>query len=249
MARSTAPLLTILVALVASFISIYTKQPQAFLFATLSTSNVTGPETPESRPSVYNRLNDVTYIGSSVSGVEHFQNIFYAEDTSGLNRFAPPVPYSPTPGSVIDATQAGAWCPQGTGAILPFTSKVVNVSENCLSLRIARPHNAKKDTKLPVLVWLHGGMSPCLHLAILCGAEERITMLMSDLWTLCRWTCARISFGCAISTRRSCEASKRGWATDHFRWRQLPRREYAPHTILLALAMTLTLGSFWLRIK
>ena len=111
-------------------------------------------------PSTYvtNRQTRVSYRGTSANGVEHFQNIFYAEDTSGSRRFAPPVPYSPPRGTVIDATAAGAWCPQGVGdAPLPWTSPITNVSENCLSLRIARPSGVSTSSKLPVLVWVHGG--------------------------------------------------------------------------------------------
>lgn len=100
----------------------------------------------------------VRYVGRrAASGVEHFQNIFYAEDTSGQNRFAPPIPTKSVEGSFIDATLPGAWCPQGTGDILPFTSRVTNVSENCLSLRIARPRGTQSNANLPVMVWLHGG--------------------------------------------------------------------------------------------
>lgn len=109
------------------------------------------------QPVVIDVERDVKYIGSYSYGVEHFQNIFYADDTAGKSRFAPPVPTRPRKGSVIDATQPGAWCPQGTGDILPFTSKVTNISENCLSLRIARPAGTKPRAKLPVMVWLHGG--------------------------------------------------------------------------------------------
>ena len=109
------------------------------------------------QPSVFDAEHSIKYVGSYAPGVEHFQNIFYAEDTSGNNRFRPPVPVKPTKGSVIDATQTGAWCPQGTGDIFPFTSKITNISENCLSLRIARPAGTKTGAKLPVMVWLHGG--------------------------------------------------------------------------------------------
>ncbi|KAJ5928271.1 lipase [Penicillium verhagenii] len=108
-------------------------------------------------PTVHDPLRDITYIGSALEDVEHFQNIFYAEEPSGPRRFAPPVPVRPSKGSVIDATSAGAWCPQGTGDILPFTSRVTNISENCLSLRIARPKGALAGQKLPVVVYIHGG--------------------------------------------------------------------------------------------
>ena len=113
-----------------------------------------------STPHVRNARTGVSYRGTSISGVEQFQNIFYAEDTSGPNRFAPPIPYTPPPGTVVDATAAGAWCPQGLGGSpLPFTSPITNVSENCLSLRIARPSGLGSSTKLPVLVYLHGGIT------------------------------------------------------------------------------------------
>lgn len=109
-------------------------------------------------PKVIDYMQEITYLGSlSLAGIEHFQNIFYAEEPTGLRRFAAPVPTRPVKGSVIDATQAGAWCPQGKGDILPFTSRVTNISENCLSLRIARPAGTQKGAKLPVAVWIHGG--------------------------------------------------------------------------------------------
>ena len=111
-----------------------------------------------SAPYVRDARTRVSYQGTSTNGVDHFQNIFYAEDTSGPNRFAAPVPYMPSPGTIVDATAAGAWCPQGVGGPpLPFTSPITNVSENCLSLRIARPSGIGSSAKLPVLVWLHGG--------------------------------------------------------------------------------------------
>ncbi|KAG6365412.1 hypothetical protein INS49_007023 [Diaporthe citri] len=112
-------------------------------------------------PVVTDSGRDVKYIGSRSAdlAVEHFHNILYAEDTSGPNRFAPPVPAAPTRGSVIDATAPGAWCPQGTGDVLPFTSRVTNISEDCLSLRIARLRGTGRPgaEPLPVAVWLHGG--------------------------------------------------------------------------------------------
>lgn len=110
-------------------------------------------------PIVTDLSRDVKYIGtrSEDSEVEHFHNIFYAQDTSGPNRFAPPVPITHPRGSVIDATTPGAWCPQGTGDVLPFTSRVTNISENCLSLRVARLNGTGPDSNLPVAVWLHGG--------------------------------------------------------------------------------------------
>lgn len=110
-----------------------------------------------SPPIVTDPTRDIKYLGSYSLGVEHYQNIFYADAPWGKRRFAPPIPFQYARGSVVDATRPGAWCPQGIGDVLPFTSRVVNISENCLSLRIARPTATRNDARLPVMVWIHGG--------------------------------------------------------------------------------------------
>ena len=141
------------------------------LLANLTTHVLPTASNPTSHPPlVTNPRTGVSYRGTATNGTEHFRNIFYAEDTAGANRFAAPVPYTPPRGTVVDATAAGAWCPQGVGAApLPFTSVVTNVSENCLSLRIARVAGAGlgvgPGARLPVLVWLHGGLElDCVRL-------------------------------------------------------------------------------------
>lgn len=109
-------------------------------------------------PVVVDSKHDISYRGLAANDVEQFHNIFYAQDTSGSNRFAPPVPFAAPRGTVIDATSPGAYCPQGLGGPpLPFASPVTSVSENCLSLRIARPRKTNASSKLPVVVWIHGG--------------------------------------------------------------------------------------------
>lgn len=146
-------------ALGVGFLAIYFQPLQAVILQFSSNYGRTSPfPISTSAINVFDTERDVRYIGRrAATGVEHFQNIFYAEDTSGQNRFAPPIPTRPAKGSVIDATAPGAWCPQGLGDVLPFTSQVTNISENCLSLRIARPGGTGADAKLPVMVWLHGG--------------------------------------------------------------------------------------------
>ena len=137
-----------LLAIVAMILNPTALSPSALITSLLNTS----------APYVRNSQTGVSYRGTSKHGVESFHNIFYAQDTSGPNRFAPPVPYTPPRGSTVDATTAGAWCPQGLGGPpLPFTSPITNVSENCLSLRISRASGTKPSSKLPVLVWIHGG--------------------------------------------------------------------------------------------
>jgi carboxylesterase type B len=110
-------------------------------------------------PLVLNNRTGVSYRGREVDGVEHFLGIHYGQDTSGEARFSPPRPYEPTAGTVIDASHDGAACPQPSVPLRgdPY-SIVANVSENCLTLRIARPADRTEGTKLPVMVWIHGGM-------------------------------------------------------------------------------------------
>ena len=128
-------------------------------------------------PTVHNARLGVSYRGKLVDGIERFENIFYAEDTPGSRRFAPPVPYVPTPGNLIDATTPGAWCPQGTGdPPLPFTSPITNISENCLSLRVVRAAAPGTSQQLPVLVYIHGG-----------GAALNLYVMKYNINNIIRW--------------------------------------------------------------
>ena len=137
---------------------------------------------PSIKTVVIDSRKGVSYQGALQKDVEHFYNIFYAHDTSGSNRFAPPVPYDPPPGALIDATAPGAFCPQGMGeAALPFTSPVTNVSENCLSVRLARPRGTKASAKLPVMVWIHGG--------IIKGLNRNQNGTLTEYRWLCAWEC------------------------------------------------------------
>lgn len=158
MASRAIPLLLGLGALVFGLLAVFLEPFRDFLLFNVDNYNIKLPFLERaSSVIIIDHTGEITYIGRHSNGIDLFQNVFYAEDTSGQNRFAPPVPIKHEKGSSIDASRSGAWCPQGTGDILPFTSKVVNISENCLSLRIARPHGTAPDAKLPVMVWIHGG--------------------------------------------------------------------------------------------
>ncbi|KAJ2981943.1 hypothetical protein NUW58_g6559 [Xylaria curta] len=100
----------------------------------------------------------VTYQGvTNDNKIEHFFNIKYAHDTSGTRRFAPPEPFTPPEGSRITATEPGPACPQSKAALPPFFDETPVTSEDCLSLRIARPAGTAETDKLPVVVWFYGG--------------------------------------------------------------------------------------------
>jgi carboxylesterase type B len=99
----------------------------------------------------------ISYHGTTINSIEHFLNIKYAHDTSGLRRFAPPLLFVPPQGTHIDASTAGPACPQTRAAMPPVFAETPDISEDCLHLRIARPQGTMPSDKLPVVIWLHGG--------------------------------------------------------------------------------------------
>jgi carboxylesterase type B len=111
-------------------------------------------------PVVTNSSNNVTYQGFLRNNVELFLGVPYGNDTGGHNRFKPPVFAEPANGSTVNATAYGPACPQAVGRppLFPlYITNVTEISEDCLNLNIARPHGTGEDSKLPVMVWIHGG--------------------------------------------------------------------------------------------
>lgn len=117
--------------------------------------------TASSPPTAFDATNNITYQGLHQSGVEAFLGLRYGQDTSGLNRFKPPQPFVSTRGSKVIATQYGPACPQKTGpeaGPVPFAlTPVTNISEDCLSLNVVRPNGTTPVSKLPVMLYIHGG--------------------------------------------------------------------------------------------
>ncbi|KAK5174556.1 uncharacterized protein LTR77_001637 [Saxophila tyrrhenica] len=103
----------------------------------------------------------VSYHGIYKNSIEAFLGIRYAHDTGGEYRFKPPRPYTPDPGSRIEAKDPGSSCPQrkdyGPLGIWGTYDYVTDTSEDCLRLNVWRPNGTAAGDKLPVLVYIHGG--------------------------------------------------------------------------------------------
>lgn len=92
--------------------------------------------------------------GAIEDSVAVFKGIPYAAPPVGANRWRPPRPVSSWEG-IRDAGKFCADCPQAGWP--RDTGMSQNSSEDCLFLNIWAPANAVEKSKLPVMVWIHGG--------------------------------------------------------------------------------------------
>ncbi|KAJ4249865.1 hypothetical protein NW762_012208 [Fusarium torreyae] len=118
-----------------------------------------------------------TYVGYSFLGTDAFKGIPFASPPSGKLRLQPPEPIK-EPFGTIKALKVPRACPQGGASDAPapapakwmtpevsetlanisaISSVETSQSEDCLTLNVHRPSNAKKGSNLPVLFWIYGG--------------------------------------------------------------------------------------------
>jgi para-nitrobenzyl esterase len=83
--------------------------------------------------------------------VAFFKGIPYAAPPVGANRWRPPQPVTPWK-EVRDASKFCADCPQRS-----WPGSTAIQSEDCLFLNVWSSATATKKSKLPVMVWIHGG--------------------------------------------------------------------------------------------
>ncbi|SEG68802.1 para-nitrobenzyl esterase [Bryocella elongata] len=84
-----------------------------------------------------------------------FLGIPYAAPPVGPRRWQPPQPAMARNG-VLDASQFGHHCYQ-FGGFEDMIFQDSGPSEDCLTLNIWTPSNARPGAKLPVMIWIHGG--------------------------------------------------------------------------------------------
>lgn len=89
-------------------------------------------------------------IGTAANGTVSFKGIPYADPPVGPLRWAPTRPATAR-SAPLDASAFGAACPQ------PATGGEKVTSENCLFLNVWKPQSAASGSKLPVVVYIHGG--------------------------------------------------------------------------------------------
>jgi para-nitrobenzyl esterase len=89
--------------------------------------------------------------GAIKEDVASFKGIPYAAPPVGANRWRPPQPITPWK-EVRDASKDCADCPQRA-----WPGSTAIQSEDCLFLNVWTPASASNKSKLPVMVWIHGG--------------------------------------------------------------------------------------------
>jgi len=116
-------------------------------------AQLTNENTTNEAPIVYTSTGKIR--GVIEGEVSVFKGIPYAAPPVGEFRWRPPQPVISWEG-VRDAIEFGSNCAQGGWGAAPGTIQEGS-SEDCLYLNLWIPAGAKPETKLPVMVWIHGG--------------------------------------------------------------------------------------------
>ncbi|GJC78212.1 lipase 2 [Colletotrichum liriopes] len=91
--------------------------------------------------------------------VDVWYGIDYAEQPKGDLRFSP-VEWPSAFNGTRDAKSYGKVCIQepGNSNLVTYIKTELEYGEDCLNLNVYRPSGVSLDKKLPVLIWIHGGL-------------------------------------------------------------------------------------------
>ncbi|KAJ6514750.1 extracellular triacylglycerol lipase precursor [Mycena vulgaris] len=106
----------------------------------------------QGKPTV--KLGNTTITGFTITDLEFYGGIPYAEPPLGALRFKRPVLKRALEVPTFDASTYGAACLQNPG-INP--GAISQSSEDCLTVNIYRPAGVVGNERLPVMAWVHGG--------------------------------------------------------------------------------------------
>ena len=141
----------------------------AALSSVVSASPISRLSERADAPSV--TIQNGTVIARTLSGVDNFKGIPYAQPPVGDLRLRPPQPLK-TGFGTLKSQLIPAACPQfisrlnGQGLPADIVGLVTNSaifeaatgqSEDCLTLNVQRPVGTSATAKLPVVVWIFGG--------------------------------------------------------------------------------------------
>jgi para-nitrobenzyl esterase len=94
--------------------------------------------------------------GTTEGDIAIFKGIPFAASPTGEFRWRPPQPVTPWQGE-RDATTFCKDCGQAGFSAAGREKMSANSAEDCLALNIWTAASAKKGSKMPVMVWIHGG--------------------------------------------------------------------------------------------
>lgn len=121
-------------------------------------------------------MTDKGAVAGRQSSALSFLGIPYAAPPVGKLRWSAPQPVSAW-AEARDASRIGNVCPQVVLALFAVPGLKpgeMQGSEDCLYLNVYTPANAQPDSRLPVMIWIHGG-------AFTVGAREARTTAVFSL--------------------------------------------------------------------
>ncbi|XP_012611402.2 liver carboxylesterase 1-like isoform X2 [Microcebus murinus] len=138
----------------------------ALFLATVTTSCIWGrPSSPPVVATVHGKVRGKhVHLEGFSQPVAVFLGVPFAKPPLGSLRFAPPQPAEPWH-FVKNTTSYPPMCPQDPVAGQMVSNLITNrkenilltFSEDCLYLNIYTPADLRKNSRLPVMVWIHGG--------------------------------------------------------------------------------------------